>query len=54
MIDAFNIISETNFPEGHLPGPGGILDQPAVFVQAARFIRRLRAEHVESQTGKDR
>ena len=43
-IAALNYFHETHYPDGPLPGAGGLLDQPATFIRSMRFLQGLRAK----------
>lgn len=39
-----NFFTTSFAPHGHLPGPGGMLDQPAVFVRAMQHLSHVQNE----------
>jgi len=41
VIEAVNYYHDSEWPRGHLPNAGGLLDQPNTFLQAMRFLKRL-------------
>ncbi len=48
VIAALNYFHETDYPNGPLPGAGGLLDQPESFLRAMRFLQRLKNKRAKA------